>query len=297
MNDTVVSTPANERPNRETPIGNPSYFLKLVPRPANGAFRISLENYVTVAANKLDNATDRRSIIGNLAPRPDKPRSFYVPQLDALRFLAFLLVFLSHGLNPDTYVGQFSPSMIGLMNLIRDTCGYGLCLFFFLSSFLITSLLYIERSNTGDINLSKFYIRRILRIWPLYFLYIGAIALVGLRLKTWHISVPRLIAMSLLAGNWYAIVAAMGNSAISVLWSISVEEQFYAIWPSVFRVLKGPKFVIFAGAACVTSLVATFLIASRYTKSLPVWLNSLPQGLFSLLVLYWRDCRLSALGA
>ncbi|HNQ93994.1 MAG TPA: acyltransferase [Anaerolineales bacterium] len=91
-----------------------------------------------------------------------KPR-FYLPELDGLRFIAFLLVFI-HNANPilkRTFLERFS-----------EYSWFGVDLFFCLSGFLITKLLVMEHRQTGKINFRNFYIRRILKIWPLYFFYL-----------------------------------------------------------------------------------------------------------------------------
>ena len=89
----------------------------------------------------------------------------YRPELDVVRFLAFLLVFFFHFL-PWPSIGQTGWRV--QMALV-ELCAMGLCLFFTLSAYLITSILLDEREKNGVISVQKFYIRRILRIWPLYF--------------------------------------------------------------------------------------------------------------------------------
>src|ERR1039458_6841980 len=94
-----------------------------------------------------------------------KSSAAYRPELDALRFFAFLCVFCFHRMD---YVGT---------DPIRDRWGFrigtigafGVPVFFLLSAFLITDLLLRERERTGRVHIQAFYIRRILRIWPLYF--------------------------------------------------------------------------------------------------------------------------------
>ena len=83
---------------------------------------------------------------------------FYRPELDLLRFTAFFMVFLGHGL------GRF-PTLISLKN----AGAFGLQVFFFLSSFLISELLLQEDERTSTVHLGAFFTRRVLRIWPLYF--------------------------------------------------------------------------------------------------------------------------------
>ncbi|MBL0234347.1 MAG: acyltransferase [Chitinophagaceae bacterium] len=85
--------------------------------------------------------------------------------LNGIRAIASLAVVISHiALNFENF--GFSPSH-GL-----DLAGFGVSMFFSLSGFLITYLLMIEKSDFGDVSIKDFYIRRILRIWPLYFFYL-----------------------------------------------------------------------------------------------------------------------------
>lgn len=119
---------------------------------------------------------------------------------------------------------------------------HGVTLFFCLSGFLITSLLSVEQARTGRIDIRRFYLRRALRIWPLYFLTL-AIGLVvapvllpnlGFRDagELLHTHYPWLLAFML---PNLAIVRFGSLLGLSVLWSVGVEEQFYAVWPWVVR--------------------------------------------------------------
>lgn len=119
---------------------------------------------------------------------------------------------------------------------------HGVTLFFCLSGFLITSLLCVEQARTGRIDIRRFYLRRALRIWPLYFLtlamgLIAAPALLpnlGFRDagELLHTHYPWLLAFML---PNVAIVRYGSLLGLSVLWSVGVEEQFYAVWPWVVR--------------------------------------------------------------
>jgi peptidoglycan/LPS O-acetylase OafA/YrhL len=241
--------------------------------------------------NMLTPVELERSIPDHSASHSVRPK-FYYPQLDCLRFMAFFLVFLHHNIPTNARVlNHLGPRFLAVTILLRDTVGFGLSLFFFLSSYLITSLLIMERRTSGTINLKSFYVRRILRIWPLYFAFLGGVALVGHWRAAEHISLPRFAAMSVLAGNWYCTVAGLGAFAIGPLWSISVEEQFYAIWPGVFRSASRKTFLWFTGGVALISIVSTGILAARGASSLGLWMNSLSEfaffaggGLFALMV-------------
>ena len=95
----------------------------------------------------------------------EPPSRFYRPELDGLRFLAFFLVFICHaqyGIAWQSWAGQ-------LLLHVGAGGSFGVDLFFVLSAYLITELLRREKLETGSIDVGGFYVRRILRIWPLYF--------------------------------------------------------------------------------------------------------------------------------
>jgi peptidoglycan/LPS O-acetylase OafA/YrhL len=206
----------------------------------------------------------------------------YRPELDVLRFFAFFCVYLHHTLNTSTSGGfaRHFPLVAPWYLVFQQTLGLGLCLFFFLSSYLITSLLRVEQARTGTVNLKKFYVRRILRIWPLYLTFLLAISVAGLWWHPGRLEPLRLVAMLFLAGNWYSVLFGLGPAVISHLWSISVEEQFYLIWPSVSRVLDARKLLLLCCALCLVCLGATWVLGARGATSLSIWLNSIVQSLF-----------------
>ena len=195
---------------------------------------------------------------------------FYRPELDVLRCLAFFLVFFSHS-------GLF---LSGWLLDARFAGAFGVCLFFFLSAYLITELLDREQESTGTVRLGAFYIRRMLRIWPLYF------AVLLLDFLHLHITQPgvftagRLAAFLLLAGNWFVAAHGLIGSFSAPLWSISVEEQFYLVWPSVRRVGGRLGSVIFSGIALLCGYVALAVLCHTGDTGTRVWVNSFVQFQF-----------------
>src|ERR1700690_2343892 len=109
------------------------------------------------------------------------PARFYRPELDALRFFAFLAVFVYHTSpsDPPYYSARHIPCAY-LVAAASHAGAFGVDLFFLLSAYLITELLLRERDECGQVHLDSFYVRRILRIWPLYFLGILIAVLVSL---------------------------------------------------------------------------------------------------------------------
>jgi len=167
--------------------------------------------------------------------------SFYRPELDALRFLAFFLVFMHHGLPHDSL--KYSGVSHNL--IVRELCANvaisfsaGLPLFFVLSAYLIASLLLREKERTSTVHISAFYIRRILRIWPLYFSALLSSFLVSRFIAGFH-GWGIYVTFLFMAANWalpFHLMSIGGPLGIGHLWSISVEEQFYMAFPYLAKV-------------------------------------------------------------
>lgn len=169
----------------------------------------------------------------------------YFSGLNGLRFFAALAVVVTH---VELLKNQFLCENVWRTNkMVFEAGPLGVIFFFVLSGFLITFLLLKEKSISGTIAVKKFYVRRILRIWPLYYL----IVLLGFLILP-HISfinieylgrffdtnftpnfVLYLLFLPNLAFSIYAAVPHIGQS-----WSIGVEEQFYIIWPLIVKYAK-----------------------------------------------------------
>jgi len=156
-------------------------------------------------------------------------RRYYRPELDVVRFLAFLFIFLRHFV---PLVVSQDPGAICLAFI--KACGFGVGLFFTLSAFLICELLLREREATGTVAVKKFYIRRIFRIWPLYYF---ALAL-GFLLILPYGHAKDFVPMGWFAiflGAWYCTKYGVVAGVAGPLWSVSVEEQFYLLAPWVIK--------------------------------------------------------------
>jgi peptidoglycan/LPS O-acetylase OafA/YrhL len=195
----------------------------------------------------------------------------YRPELDVLRCVAFLLVFLHHS----------RPFTHGLLGSAVTAGAFGVCLFFFLSAFLITDLLDREVQSTGTIRLGSFYVRRMLRIWPLY--------LAVLLLDFLHLSITqpgvftgtRLAAFLLLCGNWYVSAHGLIGSFSAPLWSISVEEQFYLLWPSIRRFGGRSGSVLWSVFALTFAYAALLFVCRRgVDPATALWTNGFVQFQF-----------------
>jgi peptidoglycan/LPS O-acetylase OafA/YrhL len=195
-------------------------------------------------------------VLGDVAPaKAQQQRRFYQPELDGLRFYAFLGVFVFHSLpsQPAFYHGLHLP-LPSLWGAVVKSGASGVDLFFALSAFLITSLLLRERHETGGISLRLFYIRRILRIWPLYFLVVALGVVLAHTMANQPLPWYYVAGYLLFVGNWVHAVFGAPKSICSPLWTVSIEEQFYLIWPLLMKMLERRGMII---AAIVTLLLAT----------------------------------------
>jgi len=172
----------------------------------------------------------------------------FFPDLDGLRFWAFFFVFLSHSLRPWSKTFNFYSTIFfrPLHLLVQDGGNIGVSIFFVLSGFLITYLITAEKREKGKINIWFFYLRRILRIWPLYYILL-LFALVIYPQLSAYFGYPILqngtLYYLLFLSNFYSIKyynIAVGNVHYlirGVTWSVSIEEQFYLIWPLLFIIV------------------------------------------------------------
>jgi peptidoglycan/LPS O-acetylase OafA/YrhL len=170
----------------------------------------------------------------------------YFPNLNGLRFVAAFLVLLNH----IEWVKQ-TEGITNLSNFSFFSKGgsLGVSLFFVLSGFLITYLLLLEKKETGDINIKHFYIRRILRIWPLYYLTVilaffvlpNLVSIKGYELSLFDSAYFAKLGLFtfLMANVSYTIFPIVPFA--SQLWSVGVEEQFYLFWPLLNK--KAGKYI------------------------------------------------------
>jgi len=145
-------------------------------------------------------------------------RAQYLPALDGLRGLAILLVITHHQLLPLSLKGGF----------------LGVDIFFVLSGFLITRLLLQEFETTQSISLTKFYARRVLRLAPALLLYLIASLVITYRLHPEEFGHEiKLVGLALAyLTNWrMAFGWDYWMDSTSIIWSLSIEEQFYLLWP------------------------------------------------------------------
>ncbi len=204
---------------------------------------------------------------------------FYHPELDVLRFAAFLAVFLHHALPRDqsVYVGAgLSPAAAQWLLTAKEAGAFGLDLFFALSSYLITELLLREHAKRGSFSISAFYVRRALRIWPLYFTFLAATVFVIPTILPQESFAPiYIVSFAFFVGNWVCAAQGLPFSVASPLWSISVEEQFYVGWPLLLRAFGINRFKQLVIAMLALAVATRVLLAAYAVEHPGVWCNTL----------------------
>ena len=205
---------------------------------------------------------------------------FYHPELDELRFFAFLMVFLHHAFphDPAFWTKLGLPLFLArFVAGIGSTGAFGVSLFFVLSSYLITELLLREKDLMGTLDLRSFYIRRILRIWPLYFAFLALAVALQWIVPGQHVTLRAGLWFSFLAGNWFIVFHGFPSSVIFPLWSVSIEEQFYITWPAIVRKVNETGMMIFAGLLLVAATSARIYLGMQHTLEGDVWCNTFVQ--------------------
>jgi len=179
---------------------------------------------------------------------------FHRPELDILRFFAFALVFFCHtcsSIRGDVPAAFASLSRMG---------SYGVDIFFLLSAFLIAGLLVREKERSGTINARAFYMRRILRIWPVYFVFLG-VTLVLSRFTPVQFPDGAIVPMLLFYGNFWIMLHGSFSPG-GILWSVSVEEQFYLMSPLATRFLSRNGLIVLCGLLILAAIVARVALSA-----------------------------------
>jgi peptidoglycan/LPS O-acetylase OafA/YrhL len=232
-----------------------------------------------------------------------KAGRFYVPQLDGLRFLAFLLVFIHHGPRMSVLFPVRSAGRASL-TFLQNWGWCGVDLFLVLSAYLITSLLLIEHEKYRAISLRGFYLRRILRIWPLYYL----MASIGFFLMPWlGMFADPLNSAShakLMKDHFLAYYTLFGNYScgahsypsvwtLAHLWTVTLEEQFYIVWPLILSLMLRLRRAALWGliAALLVGTICLRLHYVGHSRHPFIWTNTLTRLdplLMGIAIALWR---------
>ncbi len=166
----------------------------------------------------------------------DLSKKRYFENLDALRFVSFFFIFFGHALDTESEILKQDEVYGWVKHYIYIFGKTGFSFAFVLSSYINTWVILEERRNSGRFSPVMYYVRRALRIWPLYFLtlIIGFVLVPFAKdlLNEPFTETANPIYFIFFVGNFYLIEHGFTQSPIiSVLWSVSVEEQFYIFWP------------------------------------------------------------------
>jgi len=198
--------------------------------------------------------------------RGDEKPFFHIPSLDGIRAFAFFLVFVGH---------------IGLGRVVP--AGFGVTIFFFLSGYLITTLLRREYDSYENLDLKKFYTRRALRIFPPYYLVLlGAVGLSILGFATSRIDFHPVMAQIFYYTNYWILSYGEHGQAEGTgpFWSLAVEEHFYLVFPLIYLAMRRLKLtgrqqlIVLLGMCALVLLWRCFLVFVLHTPSSSIYVRT-----------------------
>jgi len=217
-----------------------------------------------VQASKADvEATVSSDETGRRSPSPSNPAPEYeaarIPGLDGLRGVAILCVLAVHTTPP-----------------VLESGFFGVDIFFVLSGFLITTLLLREMDRTGTIDLRQFYLRRAARILPAMGAVIVAVSIYALlaERERLHEIGREAVAAMLFYVNWVHVFSARVTE-LRHLWSLSIEEQFYLVWPGVLLACMSLR----RSSQVLGAILAAGVIGPEIGRAL-LWPGSLENNLY-----------------
>lgn len=161
--------------------------------------------------------------------------------IDVVRFIAFFFVFIHHFVykggnsisqKPETY---WTNTFVDSVTFFGSE---GVTIFFCLSGYLLSRILIGELRTTGTLSVRSFYLRRILRIWPLYFSFVIVCLLLAPLLGDQVITKSELPYLLSFSYNWQQLFTGDSRGMAAILWSISVEEQIYLVLPILLMIFS-----------------------------------------------------------
>jgi len=196
----------------------------------------------------------------------------YFENLNGLRAIGALAVFVFHAflLGNEMWGDFYSSDTFQWITLVASKGNYGVSLFFVLSGFLITYLLMHEAKSTGKIAVFAFFMRRLLRIWPVYFIVVGFGFLIYPQLpygvQTTHSGWMYAFFLS----NIEEVRNGLNDSVnlLTITWSVSIEEQFYLAWVALMAIFpflrKAKGFLPYLVLIAISSIAFRWLHVNDY---------------------------------
>lgn len=199
------------------------------------------------------------------------PTKTHFHTFDALRFFSFLIVFLHHS--------PFEKPAI--VSFFTKSGGIGVLFFFVLSGFLITYLLLHEKMSTGTLSFKNFFIRRLLRIWPLFYAMILFAFLTPFFLSMLKLGFsgsgyqPDWLMSALFLENYKMMLTGdtPNVSPLTVMWSLDVEEHFYILWGLCLFLLPVRKIPYLIGVSVVLANLTRIIYFNHDIKALDLFSN------------------------
>jgi peptidoglycan/LPS O-acetylase OafA/YrhL len=198
----------------------------------------------------------------------------HVPALDGIRGLAVLLIMAQHLLQSNGATGN---RILDVISAVRATTWVGVDLFFVLSGFLITGILFDSLYSDGYFK--NFYLRRILRIFPLYYGFLLLLICLTYPLHLeWHGTQYILLTytqnLGIFTKDWTGFRPASFVN-LNHFWSLAVEEQFYFVWPLiVFFVRDVRKLIFTALTLSVAALILRIVLVSNGADSMLIYVST-----------------------
>lgn len=207
---------------------------------------------------------------------------FKFKNLDSIRTIAFLTTFCAH--NFATIDKEVESSWLyNAIQSFKSIFNFGVPLFFVLSGFLISYLMLMEFAQKSSFGIKNFYLRRVFRIWPLYYL----IFIIGFLI----FPIVRQVVLKEAPdenANPYMYLAFLSNFdqlntgllpigvGLGPTWSVSVEEQFYLVWPLLFSLFLGKRFIYGIIISLFSSLILSlvFQLHAKHTVFCIIYLSS-----------------------
>ncbi len=195
------------------------------------------------------------------------------PALNGIRFWASLFVVVHHIEQSKMFFGH--PHIFRLA-WVDNLGSIGVSLFFVLSGFLITYLLLQEQKNNHSVRIGSFYMRRVLRIWPLYFAVLFAAFFVlpnfyhaiGWDQNIYESFSIKILLYALILPN-VCVVLFPEILAANQLWSIGVEEQFYLVWPVLVKLFRRDLLWVFLSILIGKSVLN--IIVGHFSAESVLW--------------------------
>jgi peptidoglycan/LPS O-acetylase OafA/YrhL len=214
------------------------------------------------------------------APAHDPRKSNYIATLDGWRGIAIFCVLFCHSLH---FYGPYelvAPPLRPLNYVLARLGTFGVSLFFAISGYLICTLLLVEREKSGSISLRSFYIRRAFRILPPAFTFLIGLALLS-AFGLIRLHYGELASAAFLYSNYWPDKSWFTTH----FWSLSLEEHFYLIWPSLLAFLGNTRATICAAiVVCAMAIVRPLILAKVSLDDVPRLMEKTHMRLDSFMV-------------